>query len=60
MIVSGVSTAGFSALLPKGAWVGLITVIKAAVDTALFFATFAIQREWIFGGKDKNERNANE
>lgn len=52
MIISGLSTAGFGMLLPKTAEAGLITVIKALVDTVLFFITFTVQREWVFGGKD--------
>ena len=53
MLISGFSTAGITKLLPNSARVGLITVVKAVVDTTLFFITFTLQREWVFGGKNK-------
>ena len=31
------------------------TLIKAAVDTVLFILSFTLQREWVFGGKKKND-----
>lgn len=53
MLVSSLSTAGFTFLLPNSVNVGLITVIKAIVDTILFLITFTLQREWVFGGNSK-------
>ena len=53
MIISSLSTAGMTLLLPEGAATGLITVVKAAIDTLLFLLTFTLQREWVFGGKKK-------
>ncbi len=53
MAASSASTALISGLLPKTAEVGLITLVKAAVDTVLFLVTFTLQREWVFGGNKK-------
>ena len=53
MLLSGLSTAGLTMLLPDGAATGIITAVKAAVDTLLFLVTFTVQREWVFGGKKK-------
>ncbi len=53
MAVSAVSTALIAKLLPKESGTGTITVVKAVVDTLLFFVTFMVQREWVFGGKKK-------
>ena len=55
MIISSLSTAGMTMLLPEGAATGLITVVKAGIDTLLFLLTFTLQREWVFGGKKKND-----
>jgi len=53
MILSGLSTAGMTLLLPDGAKTWLVTAVKAVIDTALFLLTFTVQREWVFGGKKK-------
>lgn len=53
MIISGLSTAGMTLLLPDGATPILVTAVKAVIDTALFLLTFTLQREWVFGGKKK-------
>ncbi len=54
MLISGASTAALALLLPDGANTALVTVIKAIVDALLFVITFTVQREWVFGGKNKN------
>ena len=53
MVASSVSTSLLTLALPRGAAVGLITLVKAAVDTVLFLVTFTLQREWVFGGNKK-------
>lgn len=51
MAASAALVAGLSALFAVGK-VGK-TVIKLIVDTCLFFASFGIQREWVFKKKEK-------
>ena len=53
MAVSALGTALIAKLLPSDTNAGTLTVIKAVVDTLLFFVTFTVQREWVFGGKKK-------
>lgn len=55
MIISGASVGGITVLLPDGTKEIVITLIKAAVDTVLFILSFTLQREWVFGGKKKND-----
>jgi len=49
MAASAALVAGLSYLLPAGNFGK--TVIKLVVDTCLFFASFGIQREWVFKKK---------
>ena len=50
MLVSGVSVRLISTHISDG-W--LLTLAKAGIDTILFLASFTVQREWVFGGKNK-------
>ncbi|MCD8016892.1 MAG: bifunctional glycosyltransferase family 2/GtrA family protein [Oscillospiraceae bacterium] len=50
MLVSAACVTALSVLLAKTMPL-LLTVLKMAVDTALFFASFVIQREWVFKGR---------
>ena len=54
--VSWCGVAGLSALF-SAHHTGWETLIKAAVDTLLFFVSFGIQRDWVFGKGEKHERS---
>ena len=56
MLLSGLSVEGIKMLLPDGTKDIIFTLIKAVIDTLLFFISFTAQREWVFGGKKKNEK----
>lgn len=53
--VSWGGVAGLSALF-SAQQTGWETLIKAAVDTLLFFVSFGIQRDWVFGRGKKHEQ----
>lgn len=52
MLLSGGGVTLFSHLLSAEAAV-FVTMIKAVVDTILYFVNFRLQREWVFVGKKK-------
>ncbi len=52
MLCSGLSVTGISHLFPRIS-AGVTTIIKACIDTALSVLSFVAQREWVFGGKNK-------
>lgn len=54
--VSWGGVAGLSALF-SAQHTGWETLIKAAVDTLLFFVSFGIQRDWVFAKGEKHERS---
>ncbi len=43
--------------LALSAFVGLDSIIKVVVDTLLFFVSFKIQQNWVFGGEDETGDN---
>lgn len=53
MIISAGAVYAFETLLSVGAPI-LLTLIKIAVDTILFFACFRIQHQWVFNSKVKD------